>query len=172
MVMGSDSAAIVDDSVSIRYGCSKSWKCSVGSDEFLVGFAGNFAEGLFIRYAFNWPERKGESLESWLVGKVHPILQKDLIERFEDRNNEINWSLIVAAKPGRIFSLSMCGDVEECASNFAAIGSGKTAALSCLQTLESQNSPLVSWERAELSLKMAQNFLTSVREPFHFHALV
>jgi ATP-dependent protease HslVU (ClpYQ) peptidase subunit len=172
--MGSDSAAIMDDSVSIRCGSSKSWKCKVGSEEFLIGFAGNFAEGLFIRYGFSWPLRKKESLESWLVSKVQPALQKALFERFEQRNKdtEIDWSLLIAAKPGRIFSLSICGDVEECASNFAAIGSGKTAALGCLQTLQMEKSSLVSWERAELALRVAQNFLSSVREPFHFQALV
>ena len=174
VVMGSDSAAIMDDSISIRSGSSKSWKCQIGRDEFLVGFSGNFAEGLFIRYGFAWPERRAENMESWLVSKVQPALQEALFKRFEQRNKntELDWSLLIAAKPGRIFSLSMCGDVEECAFTFAAIGSGKTAALGCLQTLELEHSPLVSWERAELALKVAQTFQSSVRAPFHLQALI
>lgn len=172
--MGSDSAAVADDDISVRAGCSKAWKCRVGRDHILVGFAGHYAEGLYIRHGFQWPKRKPyQSMDTWLVAEVQPALQKSLAERFEQRKGiEIEWSLLIATKPGRIFALSQCGDVEECESLFAAIGSGKTAALGCLEALKREESALVSWERVDLALRVSETFTSSVRGPFHLEALV
>ncbi len=174
VLMGSDSAAVDEEgSIQIRVGPSKCWKQSVEDEQFLVGFAGGFAEGLFIRHAFQWPAKKNsESLFDWLVSKVQPRLQKKLAERFHNRLESIDWQLIVAFKPGRIFTLTPCGDVCETSSNYSAIGSGSNAALSCLETLQHEKSNSRSWEKIDLALRMAEHFHWSVRGPFHTEVLV
>lgn len=172
--MGADSAATEGDTLSVRAGNCKSWRARVGKDELLVGFAGNFGEGLFVRHAFAWPERRrGQSLEAWLVAAVQPALQQQIKERFEERKDvAVEWTLLIAAKPARVFVLSQCGDVQEVTRRFAAIGSGGGTALGCLEALELQGSALVSWERVELALRVAETFHASVRGPMHVEALV
>ena len=174
VLMGSDSAAVDEDgSIQTRAGPSKCWKQSLDDEEFLVGFAGGFAEGLFIRHGFQWPSKKySESLLDWLITKVQPKLQKKLAERFHNRLDSIDWQLIVAFKPGRIFTLSPCGDVAETLSDFSAIGSGSSAALSCLETLHHEKSKSLSWEKIDLALRMAEHFYWSVRSPFYTEVLV
>jgi ATP-dependent protease HslVU (ClpYQ) peptidase subunit len=142
----------------------------LGTFTILCGFSGNFAEGLFIRHAFQWPKKPHcMSYIQWLVKNVQPALQKALKSRFEDRKDvPIDWSLLVAIKPGHIFSLSVCGDVEESRLPYAAIGSGASAALGCLYAV---SGTMCSWEAAELSLQSAQQFHSSVRSPFHTLAL-
>ena len=174
VVMGSDSAAVDDEGrIQIRAGPSKCWTQTNGQEEFLVGFAGGFAEGLFIRHAFEWPSKKqSESIFQWLVKKVQPKLQKKLAERFHNRLDSIEWELILGFKPGNLYILSPCGDVGESTSKYAAIGSGSCAALSCLETLEHEGSQSTSWEKIDLALQMSENFHWSVRSPFHVQALV
>jgi ATP-dependent protease HslVU (ClpYQ) peptidase subunit len=173
VVMGSDSASVAGENLQVRAGVSKSWLCKLGKDELLIGFAGNFGEGLFIRHAFQWPKRsRGQTLEAWLVADVQPALQKALRERFDDRKDEpLEWVLLVAAKPGRIFTLSQCGDVQESKTKFAAIGAGFSTALGCLEALEQQQSDMVSWDKVDLALKVAEKFHSSVRAPIHLLAL-
>ena len=174
VVMGSDSAAVDEEgSIQVRAGPSKCWTQKIDREDFLVGFAGGFAEGSFIRHAFRWPDRKSkESHMEWLVKRVQPKLQKKLAERFSNRVESIDWQLIVAFKPGKIFTLLPCGDVAESESKFSAIGSGSCAALSCLETLDHERSASPSWEKIDLALKMAENFHWSVRSPFHVKVLV
>ena len=172
VVMGSDSAASEGDLLTIRSNSSKSWIFEHSNESIICGFCGNFGEGQFIRHAFKWPARKhGQSWEQWLVKDVQPALQKALKVRFEDRKDvDIDWALLIGVKPGRIFALSRCGDVEESSLPFAAIGSGANAALGCLFALRDTAYP--SWEKAELALRAAQQFHLSVRGPFYVDALV
>lgn len=173
VVMGSDSASVEGENMSVRAGSSKSWSCYVGKEEILVGFAGNFAEGNFIRYAFEWPKRKkGQEVAEWLVADVQPNIQKCLKERFEDRKDvPIEWVLLIGVKPGRLFVLSQCGDVQEALAPYAAIGAGFSTALGCLETLDLESSSLLSWERVEMALKVSEKFHSSVRGPMNLHAL-
>jgi ATP-dependent protease HslVU (ClpYQ) peptidase subunit len=158
IVMGSDSAAVQDDTLTVRSESSKSWKHTLDDGETIIlGFSGNFAEGLFIRHAFKWPRRKlCQQWDTWLVKEVQPALQQAMKKRFEDRKDvNLEWSLLIGVKPGRIFSLSMCGDVEESSMPFAAIGSGAAAALGCMFAL-TQSSTTASWDVAYTGLQAAQ----------------
>ena len=172
VVMGSDSACIEGDNITT--GISKTWILELHNTEYLIGFAGNFAEGDYIRYGFKWPKQNyNQSLNSWLVKDVQPALQKSLKERFDDRKDiPIEWILLFCAKPGKLFVLSQCGHVEESNSNFIAIGSGRETANGCLETFERLNSSLVSWEKIDEALLITAKFHTSVRGPNHLKVLV
>lgn len=172
VVMGSDSASIDNDY--IETGQTKSWSLHLDDEEYLIGFAGNFAEGDFIRYSFEWPEKKKwQSIHTWLVKDVQPLLQKKIKERFEDRKCvDIDWILLFCTKPGKFYILSMCGHVEIGNKNYATIGSARDTVNGVLESLEYEHSTLVSWEKVELALTIASKFHASVQGPFKINALV
>lgn len=169
IVMGCDSAATDDNTnMKIRKGCQKVWK----QGDFIVGFCGNYSELVWIRNAFQWPERdKYESLEHWLIKKVFISLSKDLKKQ---ERTEISWRLLFGfVAPARIILLDQCGDVEECEENFAVIGSASEYAIGCLKALEIKDvSELYSWEKIEKALKIAENYNSSVRGPMHVEILM
>lgn len=175
VVVGSDSASCRNiDEINERKGSSKAWEFTHCGVKFIAGFAGNFAEGNFIRYSFHWPIMKTKNVESWLHSCVQPNLNKALRERFEDRVADIEWELLLAVKVGSspfLYRLSQCGDVEESASNFTAIGSGGISALACLETLKYESN-LTSWEKVDLAMHVSAKLHSTVRGPFHMLALV
>jgi len=174
VVMGADSASVFENenSVYIVKHCAKMWRVELERETLLIGFAGSFGQGHYIRYCFKWPPRKlRESYEQWLVKKVMPELQNGLFQRFSKLNPEsLDWSLILAIKPGRIFVLSQCGDVFEPSEGFASIGSGSPVAIGAMQALKNFKKP--SWEIAEEALEISSFHTTSVRGPMYIEALV
>jgi ATP-dependent protease HslVU (ClpYQ) peptidase subunit len=167
----------LDDITYVRKGCSKAWEFQVSGARFLAGFAGNYAEGNFIRYCFKWPNREyDQSIEMWLHSVVQPLLCTEIKKRFEDRANiSIEWELILCSKQSSkvsIFKLGQCGDVEESLEDFDAIGSGCMSALTSFAALKYSKINLVSWEFLDIALKVTEDNHGSVRGPFHFLTLV
>lgn len=209
VVMGSDSGSSLegDDLIRKRAGVSKVWKVHipvilkkqnyfknkknnksrfrkqdkkvVGGENLIVGFCGTFGEGLFIRHGFQWPLiEQGQTVENWLVKNVQPSLNKSLKQRFGE-HEEFDWSLLIGVKPGRVFALLPCGDVEESVENYSSIGSGSVAALSTLKTMDYMQennkwntSNMYSWEKADAALRVAACLHTSVQSPFHCDVLI
>lgn len=173
MVMACDSAATDDTfELVVRKGCSKAWVedvCGVG--EMLVGFSGNFSTGLWIRHAFKWPRKfPNESMETWLVRRVQPILADAMKKRFsaEDKDeNRTSWELLLA-KPREIFKLHPCGDVETCVLPFACIGDGAQVAQGALHASVGSRP---SWDALETAFQACLASRASVRGPLHMLAL-
>ena len=184
-ILGCDSACTADDALTFRSGVAKAWSFEHCGYNFLAGFAGNFAEGNFVRHVFKWPRLKWnyeieDSLENWFHASVQPALFEAMKKRFEGRDltwNDMSWELLVIVKKSgtsercRIFKLYQCGDVEE-AFHFATLGSGGTAALASLQTMFYMNSQMTSWDMADVAMRIAEKNYISVRGPFHFLSLV
>lgn len=174
VVLGSDSCASDSDgSIALRQGSSKVWKVELPGIEFLVGFCGNFAEGLWLRHAFLWPKfNPKKDLMAWLVSEVQPKLGKSMKARFEDRKNtEIDFTFMIGVSLPypRLFVLSICGDIAESIKNFEAIGSGAQVALGCLETLSFNTKPsLVEAQNIVLrSLEVSEMYNSGVRGPMH-----
>ena len=170
VLMSSDSCSTTDDgAIVVRHGQQKVWTLDCGI-QIIVGFCGNFGNGQWVRYGFKWPRYCGMPLERWLISKVQPALRLSFITRFGPDAN-VDWNLIVGfPRPGRLFVLSPCGDIEESEKNFAAIGSGRDVAKGALEALESV--PMYSWERLELAMAAAIQFRSDVRSPVHLEALI
>lgn len=172
VVMACDSAA-TDDSFELmtRKGCSKAWVQPVrGVGEMLVGFSGNFSTGLWIRHGFKWPRKMPEdSMESWLVKKVQPLLSECLKNRFtsESDENRTAWQLLVA-RPRETFKLHACGDVESCSLPYACIGDGAQVAQGALHVLAES---VPSWQALEAAFQACVSCRASVRGPLHMLAL-
>jgi ATP-dependent protease HslVU (ClpYQ) peptidase subunit len=173
VVLACDSASTDDtfDHVT-RKGCSKGWVQAIsGSTDALVGFSGNFAAGMWIRYGFEWPRfKRHQSFEEYLVVAVHPALRKSLESRFktETDDNRTAWQLLVA-RPGEVFKLHACGDVESTILPFAAIGDGYQIAHGVLFAL--QDSDMDVWDKLELAFRACVSGRATVRGPLHMLAL-
>lgn len=155
-----------------RSGCSKAWVQNVpGAGPLLVGFSGNFAAGMWIRYGFSWPHKqRGQSLEEFLVVSVHPALRKSLNKRFkvETDENRTGWQLLVA-RPREVFKMHACGDVESSTLPFAAIGDGYQIAHGVLHALQDSDEPV--WEKLERAFRACVSARATVRGPLHMLAL-
>ena len=173
VLMACDSAATDDtyDHVT-RAGCSKAWVQTIpGAGLCLVGFSGNFAAGMWIRYGFVWPfMHQYESLEEYLVVKVQPALVKCLAKRFkvETDDNRTGWQLLVA-RPHEIFKLHACGDVESSTLPFASVGDGYQVAHGALFALQDSAKPV--WEKLECAFRACVDSRCTVRGPLHMLAL-
>lgn len=169
VVMSCDSSSTLDDgSLVVRRGQQKMWttKCGI---KIILGFCGQFGKGQWIRYGFQWPEFY-EPLENWLITSVQPALRQSMIQRFGTDTN-LDWTLLLGiSKPGRLFILSPCGDIEESTKKFAAIGSGSDLAKGALEALESVD--MLSWDRLESAMSAASQFRTDVHGPVHLQALI
>jgi ATP-dependent protease HslVU (ClpYQ) peptidase subunit len=177
VVMGGDTVCSEGEYITNREGTPKIWKEYNGIEEFLIGFAGNCGELSYLRYSFEWPIRKlDESLERWINNSVSPRLQNKFKKRFENRPQAIEseWEILIAFKGGRVFRISICGDVEETRECYNAIGSGRYLALSCIEALHRNcKEKLVSWEFVEEALKISERFMGgSVRGPFNYLSIV
>lgn len=176
IVIGCDSCVTEGDFTSIRGGgIPKIWEIFNGEECIVVGFAGNCSELSFVRHAFKWPSRlQSQSIENWLVESVQPELSHAFRKRFKkyDADYQLEWEMIMLIKPGRIFRLSQCGDVEESVELYNAIGSGRHVALGALASLDREAPNLVSWEKVQVALNVCEKYHSSVRKPFHLHALV
>jgi ATP-dependent protease HslVU (ClpYQ) peptidase subunit len=155
-----------------RKGCSKAWVQDIsGAQQVLVGFSGNFAAGMWIRFGFEWPRlKRHQSLEEYLVVEVHPALCRSLEKRFkvETDDNRTAWQLLVA-RPGEVFKLHSCGDVESTVLPFAAIGDGYQIAHGVLFAL--QESCFDVWEKLEMAFHACVAGRATVRGPLHMLAL-
>ena len=173
VLMACDSAATDDtcDHVT-RSGCSKAWVQHMsGTGPLLVGFSGNFAAGMWIRFGFVWPVlHPYETLEEYLVVKVQPALVKSLSKRFKTEmdDNRTAWQLLVA-RPHEIFRVHSCGDVESSVLPFASIGDGYQVAHGALFALQDSHAPV--WEKLESAFRACVNARTTVRGPLHMLAL-
>ena len=175
VLMSSDSVSNTEcGSRVVRRGVPKVWTVNVGI-EIIVGFCGNFGNGQWLRHGFEWPRfdpeiDDRETVEEWLVSRVQRALRIRSIERFGLEDSK-EWVLLIGlARPGRLFVLSPCGDVEESFKKFAAIGSGAEVAKGALEALESFN--MMPWERLEAAMSAAKEFRCDVGGPVHMHALV
>ena len=171
VVIATDSAGTDSDgTLVVRSAGSKSWK--VPDQDVLVGFSGDFSVGNWIRHGFEWPRRpQYMDAHRWLVAHVHVRLRKSLLKRFGDEViKEADWSLVVGVpRPGRLFVMYACGDVEETSKAYTAIGAGAQLALGCLAALEGCGLPC--WERLETAVRVSEQFHASVRGPVHMLAL-
>lgn len=173
VILACDSASTDDtfDHVT-RKGCSKAWVQTIsGAGDTLVGFSGNFAAGMWIRFGFQWPQKYAhQTLEEYLVVAVHPALRKCLEKRFktETDENRTAWQLLVA-QPGQIFKLHACGDVESCILPFSAIGDGYQIAHGVLFAL--QDATMDVWDKLEMAFRACVAGRATVRGPLHMLAL-
>lgn len=173
VLMACDSAATDDTCNHVtRAGCSKAWvQTTPGIGSMLVGFSGNFAACMWIRYGFTWPfKHRRETLEEYLVTKVQPGLVKCMAKRFktETDDNRTGWQLLLA-RPHEIFTLHACGDVESSTLPFASIGDGYQVAHGALFALQDSDTPV--WEKLEHAFRACANARTTVRGPLHMLAL-
>lgn len=155
-----------------RKGCSKAWVQTIsGARQALVGFSGNFAAGMWIRFGFSWPPKMPEqTFEEYLVVAVHPALVKSLAKRFktETDENRTAWQLLVA-RPGEVFRMHSCGDVESTVLPFAAIGDGYQIAHGVLHALQDSDEPV--WDKLERAFQACVSARATVRGPLHMLAL-
>ena len=173
VLMGCDSSSITDDGkFVVRRGNTKVWKFTLGSEDIMIGFCGTFAVGSWVRYGFEWPAVQ-YPIKQWLVVDVVPALRESIAKRFRlDNKDEFDTTFILCfRRPGRIFVLSPCGDVEEPSNTFTAIGSGSEIALGAMSTLKMIGSDLMSWDEVDIALKTSEQHHSSVHGPMHILAL-
>lgn len=173
VLLASDSAATDDTFQHVtRAGNSKSWVQSIaGFGQVLVGFSGNFAAGMWIRFGFAWPPKRGaQSFEEYLVVELQPALVKALSKRFpaDTDDNRTAWELLIA-RPRSIFKVHSCGDVESSVLPFATIGDGAHVAHGSLFALQSSDMPV--WEQLDVAFQACVSARASVRGPLHILAL-
>jgi len=162
VVMTSDSASIdTEGFVAIREPNSKVWKASIGTEDILVGFSGDFGVGSYIHHSFQWPIKHFNECMFTYFSRSLEILEKTICRRFDKK--DLDWALLIGAGK-QLFTLAPGGYIETTVEKFAAIGSGETIAKGALFILQHTTEP--SWRKLEECLIAASHFDSSVRRPF------
>jgi len=178
-IFSSDSGSFSDETVSTRSNSKIFLKSIRGAGECLVGFAGTFAIGQWLKF-LEFPECPPEthSLEQYLVQKLQPFLAKSLRKRWKkqeghDADLDVTDFVLLFGMNGCLYTLYSNGDVEKANCNegmlcFASIGSAGGISNSAMYSIQSLGTKLYSWEILETGLKNAEKFSLHVRAPFEF----
>jgi ATP-dependent protease HslVU (ClpYQ) peptidase subunit len=172
--MITDSASTDEEgTLVIRRGNTKSWLVSLTSGlQLLVGFAGNYSDGTFLRHTFKWPTMKRSSFMKYFSKDVTKSIRAQLKEQHGDESNTSasDWTLLIGYHDGtgpHLVVLYQNGDIEESNLDFTAIGSGSAYALGALDSIGRTQNYMSIPDRLHLAMKVAQNHTVGVREPFH-----
>jgi ATP-dependent protease HslVU (ClpYQ) peptidase subunit len=167
VIIASDSAAVSESSYTVRRGPSKIW----ATQNFILGFAGNFAVCQWIRYVYEWPLCDSTDLHKYLV-LCSQSIEEGLRKRWpHDAECIDDWQLLIGFSRSQnhnpcLFVMYSNGDVEESADNYAAIGSASQYALGSLFATK-EDSSMTSWDHIQIALESSAANDINIKKPWH-----
>jgi ATP-dependent protease HslVU (ClpYQ) peptidase subunit len=176
----SDSGSFSDVTVSLR-STGKLFKKQVdGAGECLIGFAGLFAIGQWIKHIeFPVCLDTMTSFEQYLVLVLQPFLMRSISKRWKRKDREyvdvLDFTLLLGFQ-GCLYTLYSNGDVERAQAHegmlcFASIGSGGEASNAAMFALQRYSASPRSWQIIEAGLENAEQTTLHVKRPFNTEIL-
>lgn len=163
--MGADSAA--SDNNIIQHRSDKKIFYNAHNPELLIGIAGSYRFGQLLRYVLEPPHCDTWDIEKYMVTE---IANKSKQMFANDGLKDVNLGEYIFAFKDRLWFMDTDFHIGWFDEPFATCGSGSQVAYGSMMTLEridpncEQHSPQ---EKVRLSLAAAEDFVPSVRGPFH-----
>ncbi|NJO63603.1 MAG: hypothetical protein HC836_37060 [Richelia sp. RM2_1_2] len=160
--IGGDSAGVCKDFVSIR-----SDKKVFINQDYVFGFTGSFRMGQVLRFRFDPPKWNGtDCLEKFMVVDFIDALKNELKSN-SDATEGCTGFLV--GYQGKLFEVDTDYQIAISAYPYTAIGAGKELAMGSLYTTCSLDMPVE--QKLLTALQVAQEFCSSVREPFYIERM-
>jgi ATP-dependent protease HslVU (ClpYQ) peptidase subunit len=170
----SDSGSFCEETVSLRSNGKLFKKYVEGAGECLLGFAGLFAIGQWIKH-IDFPECiDSKTFEQYLVLVLQPFLMRSISKRWKRKDKEyvdvLDFTVLLGFQ-GCLYTLYSNGDVERAQAHegmlcFASIGSGGEACNAAMFALQRYSALPKSWEILEAGLENAEQTTVHVKKPF------
>ena len=133
---------------------------------YALGFTTSYRLGQILRYETELPAPPPqENLDRFMATAFVESIRRTLETHSFSRGLGDHGSILVGVH-GQLFTVGAEFQVLSEATSYAVVGSGRHAAYGALFALEGSKNTLR--QKVEIALQAAQNFTTTVREPFHF----